>query len=63
MKLYIIGNGFDLIHGMKTSYSDFKDWLLSVGYIEILEELQSIYKIQENDEFLLWSDFEKALGE
>ena len=63
MKLYIIGNGFDLMHGMKTSYSDSKDWLLSVGCTEIVEELQSIYKIQENEECVLWADFEKALGE
>ena len=63
MKLYIIGNGFDLMHGMRTSYSDFKDWLLSIGCIEIVEELQCIYKLQENNEFVLWSDFEKALGE
>ncbi|MBR4597312.1 MAG: hypothetical protein IKO42_02815 [Opitutales bacterium] len=25
--LYIIGNGFDLHHGLKTSYNDFKDFL------------------------------------
>lgn len=24
MKLLVIGNGFDLAHGLKTSYSDFK---------------------------------------
>ena len=26
-KLYIIGNGFDLNHGLKTNYTDFKAWL------------------------------------
>ena len=25
-KLFIIGNGFDLYHGIKTKYSDFRDW-------------------------------------
>ena len=24
-KLYIIGNGFDLHHGLKTSYDDFRE--------------------------------------
>ena len=27
-KLFIIGNGFDLAHGMKTRYSDFRDYLI-----------------------------------
>jgi hypothetical protein len=28
-KLYIIGNGFDLAHGLKTKYSDFLLWLIN----------------------------------
>lgn len=33
-KLFIIGNGFDLAHGLPTSYSDFRQFLLSnSGYI------------------------------
>lgn len=28
-KLVIIGNGFDIAHGLPTKYSDFKDYLLS----------------------------------
>lgn len=27
MKLYIIGNGFDLNHGMKTSYWNYREFL------------------------------------
>ena len=30
--LYIIGNGFDLVHGMKTSWNDFYKWLKDNGY-------------------------------
>ena len=30
-KLFIIGNGFDLAHGLKTAYSDFQDYL-SITY-------------------------------
>ena len=25
--LYVIGNGFDLFTGLRTSYADFKRWL------------------------------------
>lgn len=28
MKLYIVGNGFDLNHGRKTSYWDYRNHLL-----------------------------------
>ena len=27
-RLFIIGNGFDLAHGYKSKYSDFRDWML-----------------------------------
>jgi hypothetical protein len=26
-RIILIGNGFDLAHGLKTSYKDFIDWL------------------------------------
>ncbi|MBQ9984137.1 MAG: bacteriophage abortive infection AbiH family protein [Lachnospiraceae bacterium] len=29
LKLFIIGNGFDIAHGMNTSYEDFREYLLS----------------------------------
>lgn len=29
MNLYICGNGFDLYHGLKTKYSDYKTFLES----------------------------------
>jgi len=32
-KLVIIGNGFDLAHGMKTRYSDFVLWYLNKSYL------------------------------
>lgn len=31
-RLIIIGNGFDIAHGLKTKYSDFIDWLLCTSY-------------------------------
>lgn len=36
-KLIIIGNGFDLAHDLKTSYSDFIDWYLEMIGKEIVE--------------------------
>ena len=59
--LFILGNGFDRAHGLKTSYSDFKEWLLIHGRSDVIAELQSVFPAQQDDKFLLWSQFEKAL--
>lgn len=61
--LYIIGNGFDLAHGMKTRYADFKQWLIENNRIDVIHELQSAYPARIGNDFLLWSDFEIALGQ
>lgn len=60
--LYIIGNGFDLMHKMKTSYADFREWLFANNRIDVIIELQTVFNERINDSFLLWSDFEEALG-
>ena len=31
-KLVLIGNGFDLTHGLKTSYNDFLDWYMCKAF-------------------------------
>lgn len=36
-RLVLIGNGFDLAHGLKTSYADFIDWYLEKRYDNLLE--------------------------
>lgn len=41
--LYIIGNGFDLAHGMKTSYEDFHQWLLDNGEFSTVNRIESLY--------------------
>ena len=56
MKLYIIGNGFDIVHGLKTKYFDFKCYLKKYDS-SLYSQLNEIYKNEE-----LWSDFEKALA-
>lgn len=53
--LIIIGNGFDLAHGLETRWSNFKEYL-SLFNEELLHYLE---QCAEND---LWSDFEKGLG-
>lgn len=61
--LYIIGNGFDLAHGMKTRYGDFKRWLIENDRFDVIKELESAYPAKMGEVFLLWSDFETALGQ
>ncbi|MCF0186867.1 MAG: bacteriophage abortive infection AbiH family protein [Bacteroidaceae bacterium] len=56
-RLYIIGNGFDLHHGIPSSYGCFKCYLNRVGCTEHIQILD--YLFGDNK---LWSDFEIALG-
>ena len=62
-ELYIIGNGFDRAHGMPTGYGNFRQWLLKNNRFDVIQELQSAYPAKIKDDYLLWSEFEKALGE
>lgn len=61
--LYIIGNGFDLMHQMKSSYKDFHQWLKIHSRIDYIAELQKTFPMSKDGDYLLWSDFEEALGE
>lgn len=56
-RLILVGNGFDLAHGMKTSYNDFILWYLtkcfdssSQGYEDELLSIQANLYIYVNDE-------------
>lgn len=65
MTLYIIGNGFDLRHGIKSRYENFKEYAWkhcgSKGYyLGVLE--QCYHQVGANGELVLWSDLERALG-
>lgn len=62
--LHIIGNGFDLHHGLKTSYKDFKTWIEMVKRREeYVEQMESFFtELNDKGENLLWSDFETAIG-
>lgn len=59
--IYLIGNGFDLAQGLKTSYPDF------YHYLEVQEpindvEAKMIAQVR-GDKYEKWSDLELALGE
>ena len=55
-KLYIIGNGFDLWHGLPTSYDQFYQYAK-----ETLDNLEEYFYIEEK-KCGPWSDFENSIG-
>lgn len=57
--LYIIGNGFDLHHGIHSKYLDYAKWLEET-YPDIYCQVENAYLIQDKE---LWKDFEHMLGE
>lgn len=62
MHLYIIGNGFDLNHGLPTSYQDYRNFLL-MYYPRVARDFESCEYLTDG---LLamnrWSELERALG-
>ena len=58
MKLFILGNGFDISHNIPSKYSDFYKYLIS-NRRDILESMEKFYSIEIDSE--LWSDFETSL--
>ncbi|MGC3978397.1 MAG: AbiH family protein [Paludibacteraceae bacterium] len=59
-KLYIIGNGFDLHHDLKTSYADFCLYVREKD--KELYEFLECYVDVELDKKGLWKDFENCLS-
>ena len=55
--LWIIGNRFDIAHGLNTKYNNFKEFLN-----EYNPDLKNVLEDGCNDSDLLWSRFEEALG-
>lgn len=60
MKLFVIGNGFDISHNIPCRYSDFYDYL-NENRGDVLEIMERFYSIDSDSD--LWSDFEKSLEE
>lgn len=57
-KLYIIGNGFDMHHGIKSGYSNYRGWL-EENDPDLYERLREYYDV-DDDEW--WWQFEQSLG-
>jgi len=58
-RLIILGNGFDLYHGLPTSYKNDLVPILKELNSDLFEKLNKLY-FEENID--LWSDFEKQIG-
>lgn len=68
MKLYVIGNGFDVYHGLETSYTSFGLYLKK-NYRETYELLLNYYGFADLDpdcpttmSDTLWSEFETSMS-
>lgn len=59
-RLYVIGNGFDIHHGISSSYWDFKRWVQNNRKESNLIGLMDTFFSNERD---FWGEIEKALGE
>ena len=57
--VYILGNGFDMAQGMKTSYPEFYDHLEMQKGSSLLE----LMKLRIDANKILWSDMEFAFGQ
>lgn len=58
-KLYVIGNGFDIHHGINSSYKCYMEWLKD-KHKDVYVNLLKYYPQAEDDEW--WGDFENNLG-
>lgn len=63
MKLWILGNGFDLAHGLPTNYWDYYKFLVGNGEEWMARMLEFYFgNVAEHSGNILWSQLEKALG-
>lgn len=58
MKLYLLGNGFDITHNLNCKFCHFYTYLNNHRY-DVLDCMAKFYDIEEDSE--LWSDFETNL--
>jgi Bacteriophage abortive infection AbiH len=56
-KLFIIGNGFDIYHGIPSRYSDFQSYVEDKDK-DLCEKLEKYFDYES-----LWANFEQSLGE
>lgn len=60
-RIILIGNGFDLAHGLKTSYKDFMDWYWDEWYNKLSKSLNSresdaLCEFGTNSSLCLWKE-------
>ena len=62
-KLFIIGNGFDIHHGVRSRYTDFADWVKTVDYDvhSAVETFLPAWVDAEGKVQNAWSDLEHNL--
>ena len=56
-RIVLIGNGFDLYHGIKSSYWHYKEWLKK-RHPELLQKLERYIDVRGE----WWNDFERNLA-
>ena len=70
--LYIIGNGFDIHHGINSSYFEYRMWLKDnyedlywkiVNLFCVDDESNEIISLHENRQHPWWKTFENSLGD
>lgn len=59
-KLYVLGNGFDIYHGLKTRYTDFHRYV-SQNNPDLENTLDNYFEFK-TDRNYLWNDFENDLS-
>lgn len=57
--LIIVGNGFDIAHGIKSTYGSFRDWLMEKNESGLIGLMDTFFSNKRD----VWNDVEKALGE
>lgn len=66
MRLFVIGNGFDLAHGLPTRYWDFREYLNN-NYCDFLYDFEQHYGVfpglnDSEKKNILWNEFETNLA-
>lgn len=62
-ELIIFGNGFDLHHGLKTNYLDYRDFLIKSGNEKIVKCYERGISNDDSESITyLWSNIESLLG-
>lgn len=63
MKLWVIGNGFDLYHGLPTSYEDFYNFIRKQrNNMHMINFMELVVSQANTESYRLWSNFEENLG-